>query len=127
MTQPLAQRRGNPGIRRSPEDGYTLIELLIVLTIISLIVGVVGPHFLRLSRRVTRSVIGHAGRKQSPNRCPVPAQSDAISGACVRASLEGRTRPAWSMVTESHDRRDIAVDDVSAGALWSGRHAAVSP
>jgi len=46
MTQPLAQRRGNPGIRRSPEDGYTLIELLIVLTIISLIVGVVGPHFL---------------------------------------------------------------------------------
>src|SRR6516164_2738737 len=46
MTQPLAQRRGNPGIRRSPEDGYTLIELLIVWTIISLIVGVVGPHFL---------------------------------------------------------------------------------
>ena len=46
MMQRLAERRGNPGIRRSLEDGYTLIELLIVLTIISLIVGVVGPHFL---------------------------------------------------------------------------------
>jgi general secretion pathway protein G len=46
MTQSLAERRANPGMRRSPEDGYTLIELLIVLTIISLIVGVVGPRFL---------------------------------------------------------------------------------
>jgi|HubBroStandDraft_6_1064221.scaffolds.fasta_scaffold02425_12 general secretion pathway protein G len=44
MTQSLAERRSNARIRRSPEDGYTLIELLIVLTIISLIVGVVGPH-----------------------------------------------------------------------------------
>jgi prepilin-type N-terminal cleavage/methylation domain-containing protein len=33
-------------MRRSPEDGYTLIELLIVLTIIGLIVSVVGAHFL---------------------------------------------------------------------------------
>jgi general secretion pathway protein G len=46
MTQLLAGKRGEPGIRRSPEDGYTLIELLIILTIISLIVGVVGPRFL---------------------------------------------------------------------------------
>jgi general secretion pathway protein G len=45
MTQSLAERRSSARIRRSPEDGYTLIELLIVLTIISLIVGVVGPHF----------------------------------------------------------------------------------
>jgi general secretion pathway protein G len=45
MTQSLA-RQGSDRIRRSPEDGYTLIELLIVLTIISLIVGVVGPRFL---------------------------------------------------------------------------------
>src|SRR5438105_3781999 len=35
MTQSLAVERGNAGVRRSPEDGYTLIELLIVLTIIS--------------------------------------------------------------------------------------------
>ena len=46
MTQSLARRRGNSGMRRSPEDGYTLIELLIVLMIISLIVSVVGSHFL---------------------------------------------------------------------------------
>jgi prepilin-type N-terminal cleavage/methylation domain-containing protein len=46
MTQQLAERGGNLGIRRSPEDGYTLIELLIVLTINSLIVSVVGLHFL---------------------------------------------------------------------------------
>jgi general secretion pathway protein G len=46
MTQLLAGKRGKAGIRRSPEDGYTLIELLIILTIISLIVGVVGPRFL---------------------------------------------------------------------------------
>jgi general secretion pathway protein G len=46
MTQSLAGRRGNDRIRRSPEDGYTLIELLIVLTIISLIVSVIGPRFL---------------------------------------------------------------------------------
>jgi general secretion pathway protein G len=46
MTQLLAGKRGEPGIRLSPEDGYTLIELLIILTIISLIVGVVGPRFL---------------------------------------------------------------------------------
>ena len=46
MTQSLAVGRENAGIRRSPEDGYTLIELLIVLTIISLIVSVVGPRFL---------------------------------------------------------------------------------
>jgi prepilin-type N-terminal cleavage/methylation domain-containing protein len=55
MTQSLAERRSNARIRRSPEDGYTLIELLIVLTIISLIVGVVGPHVRSLSRRVTRA------------------------------------------------------------------------
>jgi general secretion pathway protein G len=46
MSQSFAGRRDNGHIRRSPEDGYTLIELLIVLTIISLIVGVVGPRFL---------------------------------------------------------------------------------
>ena len=31
--------------------GYTLIEMLVVLTIISLILGLVGPHFSRLGRR----------------------------------------------------------------------------
>jgi general secretion pathway protein G len=33
-------------IRQSPKDGYTLIEMLVVLTIISLIVGLVGPRVL---------------------------------------------------------------------------------
>jgi general secretion pathway protein G len=34
------------GIRQLPRDGYTLIEMLVVLTIISLIVGLVGPRVL---------------------------------------------------------------------------------
>ena len=38
--------RVNAGIRRLPKDGYTLIEMLVVLTIISLIVGLVGPRVL---------------------------------------------------------------------------------
>jgi prepilin-type N-terminal cleavage/methylation domain-containing protein len=46
MTQSLAVGRENAGIRRSPEDGYTLIELLIVLTIISLVASIIGPRFL---------------------------------------------------------------------------------
>jgi general secretion pathway protein G len=47
MTQTLAvRRRADAGIRRSPKAGYTLIEMLVVLTIISLIVGLVGPRVL---------------------------------------------------------------------------------
>ena len=34
------------GIRQLPKDGYTLIEMLVVLTIISMIVGLVGPRVL---------------------------------------------------------------------------------
>jgi general secretion pathway protein G len=33
-------------VRRLPKDGFTLIEMLVVLTIIGLIVGLVGPRVL---------------------------------------------------------------------------------
>lgn len=39
-------RRATASVRRLPKDGYTLIEMLVVLTIISLIVGLVGPRVL---------------------------------------------------------------------------------
>jgi hypothetical protein len=56
------------------------------------------------------SVIGHAGlcwcdRKPSGQ-------------GCIRALLDAERSP-WSMVTEPYDRRDMAVDEFCAGALWS--------
>lgn len=39
-------RAARAAFRRLPKDGYTLIEMLVVLTIISLIVGLVGPRVL---------------------------------------------------------------------------------
>jgi general secretion pathway protein G len=34
------------GVRQLPKDGFTLVEMLVVLTIIGLIVGIVGPRVL---------------------------------------------------------------------------------
>src|SRR5580704_13344043 len=62
------------------------------------------------------SVIGHAGlywRDRKPS-----------GQGYIRASLDAARLP-WSMVTEPYDRRDMAVDEFCAGALWSGRYAAV--
>lgn len=46
MTTHAFTWRVNAAIRQSPKAGYTLIEMLVVLTIISLIVGLVGPRVL---------------------------------------------------------------------------------
>jgi len=46
MNMRPAAERSISHARRSGMDGYTLIEMLVVLTIISLIVGLVGPRVL---------------------------------------------------------------------------------
>ena len=44
MTQTSPAQPSRP--RPKGQDGYTLIEMLVVLTIISLIVGLIGPRVL---------------------------------------------------------------------------------
>ena len=39
-------RRLPPGAARAAQAGFTLVELLVVLTIISLILGLIGPRVL---------------------------------------------------------------------------------
>ena len=52
----LASRRRNPDRGRDSDGGFTLVELLVVLIILSLIMGLVGPRVLSyLSNARTRS------------------------------------------------------------------------
>jgi general secretion pathway protein G len=46
MTGWTAARRRNRCIRRSSESGFTLVEILVVITIIGLIMGLIGPRVL---------------------------------------------------------------------------------
>src|SRR3989442_4018745 len=46
MTAPIAERRRRLRARRQSERGFTLVEILVVITIIALIMGLVGPRVL---------------------------------------------------------------------------------
>lgn len=46
MVSKTALRRHRPGRRRDRRGGFTLVELLVVLVILSLVMGLVGPRVL---------------------------------------------------------------------------------
>jgi general secretion pathway protein G len=47
MTQTYALTRAKPArVRPTGQDGYTLIEMLVVITIMSLLIGLIGPRIL---------------------------------------------------------------------------------
>jgi general secretion pathway protein G len=43
---PRGRRKLRPTVRRDGEGGFTLVEMLVVITIIGLIIGLVGPRVL---------------------------------------------------------------------------------
>ena len=80
----LASRRRNPDRGRDSDGGFTLVELLVVLIILSLIMGLVGPRVLSyLSNARTRSA-----QLQIP-RFPRPSTFSISMSAAIRAPPRG--------------------------------------